>query len=383
LRAVRVVQAATAVILARLIGRLRRLALLVASTVVATALIWAAGELFFRWRFPPSYTADPTLVVDATLGWDSLPTVSTLEGNTAGRPVVAFLGDSFTHGRLWPGEAQRILLADGIAMNGVNLGVSGYGTVQEWLKLQRNTPGIAPSAVIVLFFAWNDLRDNYPYPELFYGPQRTSRPYLLLRGSDISVSPVRWSAGVDRLLLQSEFYLRVTKLHAAIIERWPDLPSQFEWRAKVYYEHPAGWHPFYDPALANSAYVRGAYATTIAAFRAIRDLARGAPVLVIGIDNAFTVDQDIAKLFIAPHPELDPSLPLNRMASLLRPEGIDFINAQPELVALAKATGRNLYNGPRTGLAGHLEPEGDRLIGTIAARWLATALRGRDQRPSR
>lgn len=374
--------------LARFVATLRRLALLVASTLVATALIWAAGEVFFRWRFPPSYTPDPTLVIDATLGWDSVPAVSSLEGNTPGRPVVVFLGDSFTHGRLWPGEAQRILATNGMAMNGVNLGVSGYGTVQEWLKLQRNTPGIAPSAVVVLFFAWNDLRDNYPYPELFYGPQRTSRPYLLLRGNDASISPVRWSAGIVRLLHRSEFYLRVinrveTKLNAAIVERWPDLPSQIEWRAKVYYEHPAGWHPFYNPVLADSAYVRGAYDTTIAAFRAVRDLAKGAPVLVIGIDNAFTVDDDIAKVFMAPHPELDPSLPMTRIATLLDAEGIAFINAQPDLVALSKATRRAVYNGPRTGLAGHLEPEGDRLIGAIAARWLATALGGPDQRPSR
>lgn len=106
-------------------------------------------------------------------------------------------------------------------------------------------------------------------------------------------------------------------------------------------------------------------------------VARGAPVLVIGIDNAFTVDADIAKMFIAPHPELDPSLPLRRIASLLEPEGIAFINAQPELAALSKTTGRLLYNGPRTRLAGHLEPEGDRLIGAIAARWLAATFGGR------
>lgn len=301
---------------------------------------------------------------------------------------MAFLGDSFTHGRLWPGEAQRILAADGVAMNGVNLGVSGYGTVQQWLKLQRHLDRFLPAAVVVLFFAWNDLRDNYPYPELFYGPQRTSRPYLLLRGGEVAIAPVRWSAGINRLLLQSEFYLRVisraeTKLHASIMERWPDLPSQLEWRGKVYYEHPAGWHPFYNPALANSAYVRGAYATTMAALRAIRDLAKGAPVLVIGIDNAFTVDADIAHVFIAPHPELDPSLPMTRIAALLEPEGIAFINAQPELVALSKATGRMIYNGPRTGLAGHLEPEGDRLIGAIAARWLSGALGPVAQRSSR
>jgi hypothetical protein len=123
--------------------------------------------------------------------------------------------------------------------------------------------------------------------------------------------------------------------------------------------------------------VRGAYDTTVAAFRRIQALAReqGAGLLVIGIDNSFTVDADDREAFLIPHPELDPSLPLARMARLLGEERIDFINAQPELAALGRSLGRDVYNGPPGGLAGHLGPEGDRLIGAIAAQWLAEQLR--------
>jgi hypothetical protein len=234
----------------------------------------------------------------------------------------------------------------------------------------------------VLFFAWNDLRDNYPYPELYYGPQRTTRPYLLLDGGDARVSPVRWISSVEAHLLGSEAYLRVVNrarvsLNAALCLRWPGLPSALQWRARVYYEHPASWHPFYRAADAGSAYVRGAYDTTVAAFRRIQALAReqGAGLLVIGIDNSFTVDADDREAFLVPHPELDPSLPLARMARLLGEERIDFINAQPELAALGRSLGRDVYNGPPGGLAGHLGPEGDRLIGAIAAQWLAEQLR--------
>ena len=84
--------------------------------------------------------------------------------------------------------------------------------------------------------------------------------------------------------------------------------------------------------------MQGAYDSTIEAFRGIRGAADAAhaALLVIGIDNSFTVDADDQEDFLKPHPELDPSLPMERMARLLGQEGIAFINAQPELAALAR-----------------------------------------------
>lgn len=319
---------------------------------------------------------------DGALGWDSVPAVAALPRNGQGGPVVVYLGDSFTQRAAWPDETQRFLAMQGIATEGFNLGVSGYGTTQEWLKLSAHADRLRPDAIVVLFFAWNDLRDNYPYPELYYGPQRTTRPYLLLADGDTRVSPVGWISAVEARLLGSEAYLRVVNrarlsLNAAVFSRWPDLPSRLRWRARVYYEHPASWRPFYRVADAGRPYVAGAYATTVEAFRRIRALAqaRRAALLVIGIDNSFTVDADDRDTFLTPHPELDPALPLARMARLLAAEGIAFINAQPDLAVLRHALGHDVYNGPPGGLAGHLGPEGDRLIGAVAARWLAEHLR--------
>ena len=42
------------------------------------------------------------------------------------------MGDSFTDRKTWPDEAQRLLAARRIAIDGFNLGVSGYGTTQEF-----------------------------------------------------------------------------------------------------------------------------------------------------------------------------------------------------------------------------------------------------------
>ena len=375
---------------------LKRAFAIAVSAALAVALAWGAAEAFFRFGYPPTYVPDAGLAPDGFLGWNSVPTVTALPLNSAPHkgvpdnrqdgapdvPSVVFVGDSFTDRKTWPDAAQRLLVDRGIAIDGFNLGVSGYGTTQEFLKLEQYSRERPVQAIVVLFFAWNDLRDNYPYPELFYGPQRASRPYFLLHDGNVSLAPVRWSSWLQSRLLQSEVHLRVVnpslrKLDAAIVRRWPDLPSSLGWRAKVYYEDDAGWSPFYHQKAADSAYVRGAYETTMTAFRKMKGLAssHGAALLVIGIDNAFTVDSDVRDHFITPRPELDPSLPLKRIGSLLHADGIDFIDAQPELAALGHDTGKPVYDGPRDGLAGHLQPEGYKLIGGVAAKWIAEHLR--------
>ena len=364
-----------------------RLGVVVLAAVVATLVVWIAGEAWFRIRSPRSYVPDPTLTPHATFGWDSVPSVAALPLNQSDQPVVIFAGDSFTHGKDWPAEAQRRLRDRGVAINGFNLGVSGYGTTQEWMKVQSYAPQLHPRAIVVLLFAWNDLRDNYPYPQLYYGPQRTTRPFLLLDGNSSSLSPAG-SLSLGAFLDRSEFFLRVVnygamRINSAMLKRWPDAPTRWHWRGRVYYEDAAAWQPFYQSSQAESAYVRGAYDTTIEAFRRLRSVAadQHASLLVIGIDNSFTVDDDDAKFFIAPNPSLDPSLPMKRMASLLAREQIDFIDAQPRLRELRLQLGRDVYNGPPGGLAGHLDTDGDHLVGAIAAEWL-TARAGLIATPS-
>jgi hypothetical protein len=368
--------------------RIWRVISLVTSAIVAFVVLCIVCEVYFRLRYTPSYLPDLGIRADRLLGWDTTPPVTPLPLNDGRGNSVVFLGDSFTDRKEWPAEAQRELAAAGIQIDGYNLGVTGFGTGQQFLKFQQHAAELTPSAVVVLFFAWNDLRDNYPYPGIFYGPQRASRPYLEVSDGGVTVTPVRWTSALGASLLRSEMYLRVfnrlsLRFDKEVVRRWPNLPKALGWHAEVYYEDPVSWHPFYQAERAESSYVKGAYDATIAAFKSIRDLAARsrAPLLVIGIDNAFTVDEAVAENFIQPFGDLDPSLPLARMARLLEHEGIAFINAQPELEALGERTGRVVYNGPAGGLgiAGHLEPEADRLIGRIAARWLATQMTQADQ----
>jgi hypothetical protein len=118
---------------------------------------------------------------DAELGWAPVPHSSSVvttartihaQHNSLGfrdieferdaRPVVLFLGDSF----VWGVDAEAderftdLLRARLPQFTTVNAGVSGYGTDQEYLLLQRIWPTIRPAVVVLMFCTDNDRLDN-------------------------------------------------------------------------------------------------------------------------------------------------------------------------------------------------------------------------------
>ena len=118
---------------------------------------------------------------DAELGWAPMPDSSSIvtnartihvQHNSLGfrdiefqrdaRPTMLFIGDSF----VWGVDAEADerftdLLRSRISNFGiVNAGVSGYGTDQEYLLLQRIWPTIQPSVVVLIFCTANDRLDN-------------------------------------------------------------------------------------------------------------------------------------------------------------------------------------------------------------------------------
>ena len=154
---------------------LLRVALLAGSTAVSLVLAEAALRLLL-----PPFRGVANITDDAELGWDSVPSVVSLE-NTGGRASVYFLGDSFTQDRRWPKLTQHEAAALGLPFDGFVLGVTGFGTTQALLKLQREFEHRRPAVVLLLFYAWNDLRDNVAAPAIFYSPTTRTRPYLIAR----------------------------------------------------------------------------------------------------------------------------------------------------------------------------------------------------------
>jgi hypothetical protein len=150
---------------------------------------------------------------DAELGWAPIPNSSSLvttertihaHHNSLGlrdiefehdaRPTLLFVGDSFVWGvDAEAGERFTDLLRGRISSyTTVNAGVSGYGTDQEYLWLQRLWPTIEPAVVVLIFCTDNDRLDNatnvrydsYQKPYFATAPDGT----LMLHGQPVPKS---------------------------------------------------------------------------------------------------------------------------------------------------------------------------------------------------
>ncbi len=353
---------------------------LLAAGFAAVATITVASlsaELYLR-RHPLPSVPVRGLQSDPLLGWDSIPRIVPLDN--AGRArVVYFVGDSFTQDRRWPFIAQREAEKQGVAFDGYSLGVSGFGTTQEWLKTERDFEFYRPQLVVVQLFAWNDLRDNWSYPPIAYSPDASNRPYLVPTASGFRLAPAVSAARPMRWLIDSALWRQVLfratlRIDDTAARAGIDRLADWHLALPVHYTEPATWEPFYRRDGYETAYVRGAFAVTREAFRRLSTFlsARGAKLIVIGLDNPFTVDEDVALAWIRPGTPFDPNLPLSRVAAFLREDGVPFESARPALLDARRRTGRKVYNPPAGELSGHLEPAGEEAFGTVAARMIVS-----------
>ena len=162
---------------------LKNISLLVASLLCGIALLEITLRLL-GWTFPVFAQPDPNL------GWSFRPSVSgwSSHENTvylrinrfgfrgqdwpeqpdAGRFRIAVLGDSFVESSNLPEELSFTSMIEkhlggcpalGASREVLNLGVSGYGTAQQYLLLHR-VIAFRPSLVLLVFYAGNDVANN-------------------------------------------------------------------------------------------------------------------------------------------------------------------------------------------------------------------------------
>ena len=153
--------------------------LVTVATLVASEIILRIVDL----RILREGSSERSLIYryDAELGWAPTPNSSSIvttarsihaqhnglgfrdiEFKPDARPAILFIGDSFVWGvDTEADERFTDLLRSRISGNTiVNAGVSGYGTDQEYLLLQRIWPTIRPAAVVLIFCTDNDRLDN-------------------------------------------------------------------------------------------------------------------------------------------------------------------------------------------------------------------------------
>jgi len=101
---------------------------------------------------------------------------------TPGRPRVVMLGDSITFGYgVRDGETfSAVMESLAPPLEVVNLGVQGYGTDQELLKLEREGFAYAPDVVVLNVCLANDLLDNAAARSIYDGVY--PKPYFRLEG---------------------------------------------------------------------------------------------------------------------------------------------------------------------------------------------------------
>ena len=167
--------------------------------LVALATL-AAIEIVLRFSEPRILREDRTersltYGHDAELGWAPTPNSSSdvtmertihaqhnslglrdIEFERDSRPTMLFIGDSMVWGADAEAEERFTdLLRSRIAGYAtVNAGVSGFGTDQEYLWLQRIWPKIEPAVVVLTFCTANDRSDNST--NVRYGGSR--KPYF-------------------------------------------------------------------------------------------------------------------------------------------------------------------------------------------------------------
>jgi hypothetical protein len=78
------------------------------------------------------------------------------------RAEVALLGDSFVEGwYVTDQETTASVLQAELGKPVANLGVAGYGTLQELILLKRETPRLRPAVAVWFFFEGNDFYDDW------------------------------------------------------------------------------------------------------------------------------------------------------------------------------------------------------------------------------
>ncbi len=305
------------------------------------------------------------LIFDHMLGWDSYPPIEEIEKKKNLSKKIIFIGDSFTHNGKWTYETIKTLNKK-IPVEGYSLGASGFSTIQSYIKLKKHFDEIKPDLVILLFYAWNDMRDNYNQPGIIYSPNTEIRPYLSgnlsFKKGEI-FSDLSW---FKKLNIYEDFIikfkLRINKLIVKILGI--DFLSKNNIKINLEYTNKDSWIPFHTKGIEDSKYVESAWNITEVVLKKMNEFVRGKnkKLIIIGIDNAFTIDEDVREMWTDDIPNFDIYKNINVLKSLCKKNNISFIDGLSILKEKKKKINKKIYNYPVGNLSGHLEPEGDLAI---------------------
>jgi hypothetical protein len=382
----------------------KNIALVLASLVFSLSLIELALRLL-GWSFP--IFAQP----DSNLGWSFRPRLQgwATHENTAYVHInrlgfrgadwaqeargfrIAVLGDSFAESSNLPEEQALTTViqqnlracpafADGIEV--LNLGVSGYGTGQEYVLLTTRLEALRPDMVLLAFYAGNDVANN---ARALSEPGQTEKPYfsvspeggLVLDDSFRASATFRNTVARDwsKRMINASYLLQAFKQLAAGKSVIPE-PKSLDRVHVGDVARPPLFAPEYIELFAppRDQTWAGAWAVTEKVLTSMREWAQARRV-------QFGIIIIPAPIQVLPTPELrraatakfgleDLEYPVERIARAAQSTEIPFLDLRDPLRKEGDAKQIFLYGfSPRYG-DGHLNAVGNSVSGDTIAAWV-------------
>ncbi len=379
-------------------------ALLLASLVVSLLLIEVVLRLL-GWSFP--IFAQP----DADLGWSFRPGLQgwAMHENTAYLRInrngfrgdewpqqargfrIAVLGDSFVESSNLPEEhalttvIERHLrrcpaLATGVEV--LNLGVSGYGTGQEYVLLSTHVAALHPDMVLVGFYAGNDVANNV---RALSAAGQTEKPYFLespqaslaLDDTFRTSMSFRKAAAHDwrKRLINASYLLQALKQAAWGRSIVPDAKPLEPMHLNDLAEPPL-FAPEYAELFAppRSESWASAWSVTEKLLVSMRDRVQAQQaqfgIVIIPAPVQVLPTQELRRAAMAKFGLEDLEYPVERIARAAAGAGISFVDLREALRNEGDGERVFLYGfAPRFG-DGHLNAAGNAVSGAAIARWL-------------
>jgi hypothetical protein len=203
------------------------------------------------------------------------------------RADIALVGDSYIEGAyVSDQETAAVRLQEQLGRPVANLGVSGYGSLQELKVIEKYAVPLGPKMVAWFFFEGNDLDDDQSFENAMAYQRGVPAP------PDTPVSAAqRWRAGVERSFTVNAF---------TVLRKWSDplVPNSidsFGWfRDRDGTSHRFYFYDFYATRTLGP-YEQQRFETTMAAFRRGAEICRqhGIRLLAVYIPIKFRVYGDL------------------------------------------------------------------------------------------
>jgi SGNH hydrolase-like domain, acetyltransferase AlgX len=387
--------------------------------VCGLGVLLLAAELIARWAYPlDAGTSAEYRIPHPHFGWvlapgasyvyrlpeESVPVSYNADGwrdrlHTKDKPEgvsrIVVLGDSYMSAysvrfkdALSP-RLESLLNTPNRPVEVINLGVGGYGTLQEYLVFHAFGRAYQPDIVVLAMYLANDLKDNsYEISSKSEGKslKKTARPFLdpEVSAPGWRITPIDYEGALRRYekhmrppadplqrllrnstLLQLAQYALEALPQSKVASKNEGLGKDKKTLSrfgKYYCSQP----PEYDRAWALTGRILQ---------RLDREVrAAGARLVVMSVPSVQEVDADMMAEVVRDAPEkvcMENPPPYEQLAKLLQELDIDYLNLLPAFREAKRQTGVELFRRSETDM--HWNPQGH----ALAARELAKALKSR------